>query len=145
MWRSDLQTLPHKTPLVLQARANISLAFSTDSLRGWKTHVYLGGSLTSQLQDRSTSVSLLPALIPFVYKAILQTVLQQSCLLFRTLLQLPEPAAKMLASSRVSSSLVWACQAARDRPEHLSPEKLNAGVSGWQLPEVSDHSEQGLN
>lgn len=73
---------------------------------------------------------LLPALIPFVYKAILQTVLQQSCLLFRTLLQLPEPAAKMLASSRVSSSLVWACQAARDRPEHLSPEKLNAGVSG---------------
>ena len=78
---------------VLQARANISLAFSIDSLRGWKTHIYLGASLTSQLQDRSTSVPLLLALIPFVYKAILQTLLQQTCLLFQTLLQLPAAAA----------------------------------------------------
>ena len=81
--RSDLQTLLHKGSLALQVLVNINLTFSINSLRGWKTHISLGGCLTCQLQGKRESTSLLSALMPFLYKAILQTLLQQSCLFFK--------------------------------------------------------------
>lgn len=75
---SDLQKLPHKRSLAQQVFANIQLTFPTTSLRGWKTYISLGGCLTSQLPNVRETMSLPWALTAFLYKAILQTLLNKS-------------------------------------------------------------------
>lgn len=74
----DLQKLPHKRSLAQQVFANIQLTFPTTSLRGWKTYISLGGCLTSQLPNVRETMSLPWALTAFLYKAILQTLLNNS-------------------------------------------------------------------